>query len=71
MAYVSLVEVFQEGKASFKEAFDIMAKEHVENEGMIFTRNRFRRPRPRRPARNSKMIQHFGCLLGSKLFLKR
>ena len=35
MAYVSLVEVFQEGKASFKDAFDIMAKEHVENEGMI------------------------------------
>ena len=49
MAYVSLVEVFQEGKASFKEAFDIMAKEHVENEGMIFTR-------PRSPDRNSKMM---------------
>ena len=39
MAYVSLVEVFQEGKASFKDAFDIMAKEHVENEGMILFRN--------------------------------
>ena len=38
MAYVSLVEVFQEGKASFKDAFDIMAKEHVENEGMISPR---------------------------------
>lgn len=35
MAYVSLVEVFQEGKASFKDAFDIMAKEHVENEDEI------------------------------------
>ena len=35
MAYVSLVEVFQEGKASFKDAFDIMAKEQVENEGTI------------------------------------
>ena len=42
MAYVSLVEVFQEGKASFKDAFDIMAKEHVEHEGMILSRTLFR-----------------------------
>ena len=55
MAYVSLVEVFQEGKASFKDAFDIMAKEHVENEGMIF---RLRRFRPQRPGRNSKLMQN-------------
>ena len=71
MAYVSLVEVFQEGKASFKEAFDIMAKEHVENEGMIFTRNRLRRPRPRRPARNSKMVQNFGCFSRVKVIPKK
>ena len=41
MAYVSLVEVFQEGKASFKDAFDIMAKDNVENEGMILFANPF------------------------------
>jgi len=55
MAYVSLVEVFQEGKASFKDAFDIMAKEHVENEGMI-SPTRFRvelGPDPKRSYQNS------------------